>query len=401
MYNSVLIVDDDPLEITILSAYFNALGVSEIHSATDPASVLKKLGNALNNIDLVVSDLQMPHMDGIEFLRHLKAMNYCGKLAIVSGVGEVILEHSARLANMHNLNLIGHIAKPLTKSTMDKVFLAGHETQDIPSEQNDVIITQEEFSHALKAECIRPYYQPKVNINTGKVVGAESLARWIRADGTVVMPVNFIEFAENCGRIEELTLSLYKQVLVDLQKFLQFDPNQVFAINLSPKMLKNVSLPDRLCGMSNDMGIKAENISFEITENSILNLNALTLEVFSRLRINGFEVAIDDFGTGSSNIQTLRDFPYSELKIDRSFVSTAHSNEFSLKTLNAAVSLAKEMNLRTVAEGVETRRDWEIVKQAGVDLAQGYLISRALDPTDYLEFIANFNSRNDHQRKYG
>ncbi|MEM8649675.1 MAG: EAL domain-containing response regulator [Pseudomonadota bacterium] len=393
MYNTILLVDDDPTQIAILSAYFSGQQLAcTIRSATDPAVALEILKAEFENIDLIVSDLQMPNMDGIEFLRHLKNMAYENKLAILSGVGSGILEHAGRLAKMHNLQLIGKLAKPLNKTSMDTVFLAHKDTaSEVADDFQEVVITQSDFSFALQSGEIKPYYQPKVDVVTGKIKGAESLARWERYDGNFVAPSCFVEFAEDNGRIEELTINLFSQVLRDAKTFLASDPSLSFAVNLSPQMLRNVSLPDRLYGMMNSAGLSSENISFEITENSILNQDAVTLEVLSRLRIQGFHVAIDDFGTGSSNIQTLRDFPFSELKIDRSFVSTAYDNEFSAQTVSVAVKFAQEMGMRTVAEGVEHIRDWELISEYGIDEAQGFLISKAVPPLTLIKFINDYD----------
>ncbi|MEM7068683.1 MAG: EAL domain-containing response regulator [Pseudomonadota bacterium] len=392
-FNSVLLVDDDPTQIAILSAYFGAAGVSNIHSAGDPAAALEILSMNRGAIDLIVSDLQMPRMDGLEFLRHLRSLNFSGKLAIFSGVGNDLLIHAGRLAKMHNLNLIGQLNKPISKDALDSVFL-NFERKEVletsPSEK--VIVTQEEFSHALYNGEIRPFYQPKVDVLTGRIIGAESLARWDKPGAGLVAPTHFVEFAEKNGRIDDLTFQLYKQVLTDVQTFIRHDENHKLAINLSPAMLHNVSLPDRLQGLMKEAGISAKNISFEVTENSILNLDTTTLEVLSRLRIHGFAVAIDDFGTGSSNIQTLRDFPYSELKVDRSFVTRAYENEFSAQTISAAVSFAKQMNMHTVAEGVEDEAEWEFVKRAGIDQVQGFMVSKALSPLAYLDFLSKYEA---------
>ncbi len=121
-YRSALIIDDDPTQIAILTAYFTTLNIPLIQSASNAALALSKVSEHNNNFDIIVSDLQMPEMDGLEFLRHLNVLKYSGDLVIMSGVEQNLLNHAAKLAKMHKLNLIGHIQKPLNKPALEKIF---------------------------------------------------------------------------------------------------------------------------------------------------------------------------------------------------------------------------------------------------------------------------------------
>ncbi len=235
---------------------------------------------------------------------------------------------------------------------------------------------------------ILPYFQPKIDVRSGQIIGAEALARWNRPGTGMIGPDVFIEFAEKNGWIEELTLHLLKHTLEAVGPFLRVNPRLRIAVNLAPTMMHQISLPDHLGSIIDSYGVSAENISFEVTENSVLNLDATTLEVLSRLRIHNFDVAIDDFGTGSSNIQTLRDFPYSELKIDKSFISNVTKSAFSMETVNAAAALAKEQGMRIVAEGVEDVQTLECIRDMNIEHAQGYLFAKALPANEYLSFIS-------------
>ena len=385
--NSVLIVDDDPTQVAILHAYFTSLKIANVKGTTNASDGLAYINSKNSEIDLIVIDLQMPEMDGLEFLRHLSNLKYSGKLAIISGVKSDLLEHAARLAKMHNLNLIGQIPKPVTKSALDNLFLKNNYENGVVNSSEKYFITQNDFSNAMKNNEIEPYYQPKIDVQTGKIIGAEALVRWNKAGVGFISPEVLIKFAENNGRIEELTFYLFNKTIKSAIEFLEFDPAQVFATNLSPVMAKNLALPDQLLSRIKAHGLASKNFSFEVTENNVLHLDAITLEVLSRLRILDFDVAIDDFGTGSSNIQTLRDFPYSELKIDRAFVSNVTSDIFSEETVRAAVALAHEQDMKIVAEGIEDIKTFNFIKSQGIEYAQGYLFSKALCHDDYLSFI--------------
>lgn len=385
--NTVLIVDDDPTQVAILNAYFASLKAETIKGMTDPVMALDYAFKNVNKIDLIVCDLQMPVIDGLAFFRHLASINYNGKLAIISGVKSDLLDHASQLAKMHNLNFIGNLSKPITKTALDNVFLNVKSSTERTRFSEDFKITLDDYNYAIENNKIEPFFQPKIDVRTGKVVGAEALVRWKFDECKFISPEHLIEFVEQNGLIEKFTFYLFEKNIQSVKRFLEVDENQVFASNLPPALAKNINLPDKLTQLIAENNLRNKNFSFEITEDNFLNLDVTTLEVMSRLRILNFNVSIDDFGTGSSNIQTLRDFPYSELKIDRAFVSNATTNIFSQETIRAAVSLSHEKGIKIVAEGIEDVKTFEFIKAQGIDQAQGYLFSKALSCDEYIDYI--------------
>ena len=386
-YNSVLIVDDDPLQVALMASYFAGIGVPDIAEISTSKSALEFIRTNLGTIDLIVTDLQMPEMDGIEFMAQLKSVGYRGKLAIVSGVKEDLLGHAARLAKMHDFDLIGQLSKPLNRDALDLLFLHQESGKQQKRDPKKGSVTPEEYARGIENREIKPYYQPKVSVSSGKIIGAESLVRWIMPDGRHVTPDILLGHVEQHNLIEQLTFYLLDRVLEDLPKFLEISPDISIAVNIAPAMIGNRNLPNEIISRVDRCVAAPRNLSFEVTEDRVLQLDVTTLEVLSRLRVNGFDLAIDDFGTGSSNIQTLRDFPYSELKIDRAFISDALQNTFSRETVFAAVALAHDQGMRVVAEGVENMSTFDLIRDMGIEIAQGFLISKALPPEEFERFL--------------
>lgn len=391
-FKNVLLVDDDPVQIAILSSYFTGLGTPGIQSATNSRIALGLLDSSEQPVDLIVSDLQMPEMDGLEFLRHLNDREYRGALAIMSGVKGDLLEHAAKLARLQGLNLIGHLGKPVSKQGLDSVLLAARQpVEPVASEpqRNKPLLDEATFRRALAERRFKLYYQPKIDTRTRRVGGAEALARWIGDDGSFAFPpAEFIEFAENNGLIEELTFQLLDIFLRDVHRFRAASRTLHFAFNLTPSLLRNTNLPDRICAMMREYHLPASMVGFEITETATLNLDATTLEVLSRLRIYDFEISIDDFGTGHASIRNLRDFPYSELKIDSSFVLNAVKDPFSRRTVTSAVGLARELGIPVVAEGIEDRETWDFVCSLGIEKVQGYFLAKPMPPDAFVGFVS-------------
>jgi EAL domain-containing protein (putative c-di-GMP-specific phosphodiesterase class I) len=157
--------------------------------------------------------------------------------------------------------------------------------------------------------------------------------------------------------------------------------------------LKFIDLPDLLAERIDANGLERTQFIFEITESSLLEKSATPMEVLARMRIMGFELSIDDFGTGHSNIENLRDFPFNELKIDRSFVTNLDTDEFSQESVRASIQLSKKLGLRIVAEGIETQNVLKMITKMGVDQVQGHLIGRPMPPDDFKNWLMECRNR--------
>ncbi|MCR9136595.1 MAG: EAL domain-containing response regulator [Alphaproteobacteria bacterium] len=383
---NILVVDDDPTQILILSGYFHSLraaSVLEANSAKDALMVLKQPDQA---VDLIVSDLMMPDMDGIELLRELRAVNYQGKLALISSLDQAMINSARKLGEMHGLNIIGTCRKPLRKASLDSVFLIPESPRGKFDVVPDMDVTAERIRSGLESGAFRPYYQPKVDIQQKRIVGAEALVRWCDPAAGVLSPADFLPVVESENLTNELTFDLMTSIFRDIVSWKHQGLNIKTSINVTAHEIAILEFPDIVGRLLRENDVLPTEIGIEITENAVVEFNTNSLEVLSRLRLMGMEIAIDDFGTGFANIKALKEFPYTELKIDQSFIRGMTKDPFCQETVRAAVTLGRQMNMRLLAEGIETIDEWEFVKQRGVDEAQGFLFAKPMPVESFVPF---------------
>ena len=396
---TVLIVDDDPTQILILNGYFQSLRAAKVFEASSAEKALSILKQQAQPIDLIVSDLMMPDMDGIELLRELNANGYEGKLALISSLDQSMINSARKLGEMHGLDIIGTCRKPLRKSSLDALFQAPDRPRGKFTSAPDVSVSAERILSGLSKGEFRPFYQPKVDVREKRIVGAEALVRWCDPDKGVRSPADFLPVIEKKGLTNELTFALMRLIFADISEWKRQGLNLRTSINVTAREISILAFPDMVSGYIREAGISPSDVLIEITETAVLEFNTNSLEVLSRLRLLGIEIAIDDFGTGFANIQALKEFPYTELKIDQSFIRGMTHDPFSQETVRAAVTLGRQMNMRLMAEGVETAEEWEFVRQRGVDEVQGYYIARPMPEEEFVAFCRKNDGVVEHLQK--
>ena len=390
-YHHILLVDDDPTQLIILHAYFSQMGCRKIIQAARASQALEHIKNSDTPFDLLVSDLMMPDMDGIELLRALKHISFAGSIALVSSLEQTIIDSARKLGNLHQLHIIGTCRKPLNRQALDEVFQNNAAATINQKTKNKISYTREQVQNGLNHQEFIAYYQPKVDILTKQIVGVEALARWQHPEYALLTPNLFMPVIEKNQLTSQLTFCMIEQTLRNLVKWEQEGLDIKAAINVTASEIADLDFPAVILAQLQRYGLSASKILFEVTENEVLEFNTVSLEVLARLRMMGIDIAIDDFGTGYSNLKTLREFPYTELKIDQSFIRGKTKERFSQETIRAAVTLGRQLNMRLLAEGVETREEWDFVKQRGIDIVQGFFIARPMPA----EAISAFYHQND------
>ena len=374
----VMVVEDHVFERTMALRFLQELGVREAHGADDGLQALEMLAVAPQRLDIVVCDLDMPRMDGVAFLRNVAERKLANAIVVASGLEHAVLHAVETMARAYGLQVLGKIEKPLSAEKLAAVFAKYTEMRPVYRQAAPQRFERSELTAALESGAIRPVYQPKVRVETGTIAGVEALVRWHHPDHGLVLPGNFLASIERHGLLEMLTDRVLERSCADRQAWAAAGLNIGIAVNISMLSLTDVAVADRLHEIVRKQGCEPRDVTFEVTETSVMADTARALDVLSRLRIKGFGLSIDDFGTGHSTLQQLGTVPFTELKIDHSFVR--HAPEFTnlRSSLEATLALARKLKLREVAEGVETRPEWDLLRSMHCEMAQGFFMSAGL-----------------------
>lgn len=389
---NVLIVDDEHFVRRMEQRVCEALGVASVHLACDGYDAVAQAHAADPPFDVIVCDLNMPGLDGIETLRHLAHCRPGAGIIIASAVHPLVLQTVGDLVKARGLQLLGCLSKPMAVSTLTPM-LEHYVTHHAPPGRRPVAVTPEDLERGIRAGEIVPFYQPKVSLTSNALCGVEALARWRHPEHGVLPPGIFLPVAERHGLMNEVTESMLTTAIAEAGAWTAAGRAVELAVNVAPHTLERLDLPDRIFTLAARSGLPLERLVVEITETGMVEDHAAMLEVITRLGVRGVRLSIDDFGTGYSSMQRLVRLPFSELKLDRTFVAGAVDDERIRVVLEANLTMAKRLDLRVVAEGIETAEQRALVRELGCDLAQGFLFAHPMSHDDLWAWEARMHLR--------
>lgn len=329
---------------------------------------------------VLVIDLQMPDVDGIELLHELGEQQCKAKIVMVSGMDSRLIESSSRMGAEMGLSMAGSFSKPIRATELKQLL-----SKLLPV---SVKITPETLKSAIADDSLFLAYQPKIGIKTGQMEAVEALVRWKDKDGQVIYPDSFIPMAEKQGCIPELTNWVVEHAIMQASTWRNQGAELKVAINLSALCIRDRQLPDKLLSICNRHNLPPDSVILELTETASQQDSIMLLEVLGRFRLKGFHLSIDDFGTGYSSISQLLKLPFTELKIDKSFILNMESERDSAIVSKTIVDLARNLGLSSVAEGVETPAALSLLREWGCDVAQGYYFSKPTTAEEIKNLLA-------------
>ena len=388
---SFLVVEDQEFQRSMLVRMLGGLGARTVHTAGDGGEALRVLAALERPPDIILTDLNMPGMDGIEFIRHLGLARGGASLIVVSALERSLLSSVATMARAYGVDLLGFVEKPITPRKLEELVSRSRATT--VAAEPAVTTPQigcDEILRALAAGQFEPYFLPKVEIATSRVLGAEALARWNHPEHGVLGPQAFLGTLEASGNVHLLFREILRKSARLCRALRDSRHYGLMCINLSIRQLSDTRLAEEIGAEVRAAGIAPTDVALEVTESAATDNMGPALENLARLRMKGFTLAIDDYGTGYSSLEQLTRIPFTELKIDQSFVRHADRQESAKVILESSIEMTRKLKIRAIAEGVESQAHWDLLRELQCDAAQGYFISRPLPAHDFVEWLKSW-----------
>jgi EAL domain-containing protein (putative c-di-GMP-specific phosphodiesterase class I)/ActR/RegA family two-component response regulator len=376
----LLVIDDEPGFGQAVKRVAQAAGF-DVTVTADAAAFMSAA--RLWHPTVIMLDLKMPDTDGIQLLRTLAADKCIARIVLTSGAEGKVLDTAIQLGRERGLRMGEPLPKPMRVDSL-RQLLHGYKRQPLLPADLEAAITQ----HELFLE-----YQPKLDCRLGRITGAEALVRWRHPSRGVIAPDQFIGLAEETGLIRRLTDWVVAAAATQAASWQAAGLGIEVAINISARDIEDIDLPDRLEQRCRNAGIDPALLTLELTETGAMREAVQMMDVLTRLRIKGFKLSIDDFGTGYSSLVQLQRMPFSEVKIDHSFVMQMTDSKSCRVIIEIIVDLARKLGLTSTAEGVESDAALKALAELGCNMVQGYHVSRPLDAARVGDFVGQYQSR--------
>ena len=373
----LLIVDDEvrvrDVLVEFLSVRYDCVAV---RSAEEALELL-----VTSTFDVILSDINMARMSGLQMIPQSLKLAPEAVVVMISGQRDIEFAIEAMRAGAFD-----YITKPFDLSEVDTaVRRASLQANMRRAEKNGSDLAEDrlidKLQRAIEKDEFILHYQPQVNVQSRVVVGAEALIRWQDPEAGLLGPASFIPLAEKTGLILPLGKWVMRAACAQAERWRQAGHSGCrIAINLSPRQLQDESLIPGLEEVISETGINPRCVELELTESSIIEDRTAATEILQRIRKMGIRIAIDDFGTGYSSLGYLRNLPIDTIKLDRCFLQNATDDPDDAALVMSVVTLAHNLRLKVLAEGIETEAQFNFLRLLRCDEGQGYFFGRPSAP---------------------
>ncbi|MBV6319575.1 EAL domain-containing protein [Duganella violaceipulchra] len=389
-----LVAEGDQVQRHALADILVHLGVGRITQAPDGHTALRHFSAGITpQVDIAIIDLALPGMDALELIRRLSEAKSRMGVVVVGAQSNAVLFSVETMAAAYGINMLGAIGKPVIGGRLEALitnYLQPEEARSDAAHAKAPPISFAEVGQGLQMREFDPFFQPKIELETGQVKGLEMFARWRHPLYGVLGPASFMQVLEENRRIDFLDWSMIEKSVAACRTLHDQGIPISFSINVDQGTLAHPQFMEQIAACLERHRIMPDYITFEMTESAVLTTDPHFLERLLRLRMKGFGLAIDDYGTGRSNLQLLARIPFSELKIDRSFVDGASKKQAIGTVLRSFLGLARSLDRRSVAVGVETKQDWDFLQGLGCTYAQGYYIAKPMPVEEFPAWLADW-----------
>lgn len=391
--STILIVEDSAAQRAVLRQFCQSAGFQHISEAENGRAALATIDANGHPADILICDLEMPEIDGIELINLLSARQISSALIIVSGREKSLLSAVELMATTEGLYVLGAIQKPVQEACFRQLLYQfcqhGLARQRGGAKRSELQLSKEQLQQALNDRRFVLHYQPKIDFASAALVGAEALVRLQAADGQLIFPNDFIPLCERFGLIDELSYQVIELAIAQQQRWLSAGLSLTISVNLSAYSFEQPEFSARVIALIKDCAVPPSSLIFEVTETGVIKDIGRALAILTRLRLFGCGLSIDDYGTGYSSVKQLSQIPFTELKVDRSLVDGISTKPHLQVIFESTLSMCQKLGIELVAEGVERPDDWFYLQQAGCNTAQGYLISPPLPEQRFCQWVQN------------
>lgn len=384
----LVVVDDEPDMAQLICDISIQAGL-HAHQYNHADEFIKEYAS---DADIIVLDLMMPDIDGIELIRFLADKKSSAQILLISGIDSGVLHSAQKLAIEKGLNIIGSLSKPFRIDELSNLLSQIVVKPGPTAAKIDLLPMElEDLKRACQNNEFIVYYQPQIDLASKKVISTEALVRWNHPQYGLILPGQFIDMIEQHNLIEFLTWSVLEQVINQSGQWRKQGIDLRTSVNMSAKMLKDLDLPDKLADLIKSNGMDPSHIILEITETALMDEIGMSLDILTRLRLKNFRLSIDDFGSGYSSMVQLHRAPFSEIKIDQSFIFDMEKEKEAQAIVETIIMLAHKLSMQAIAEGVETENVMNMLQDVGCDLIQGYYIARPMPGDNFMAWLKNYS----------